>query len=113
MPRASTSCSSCHGDCRVILSARGTEAEGMSQAIARLGLLDDEAIALDEAALALAHLDHPDADLDAYLERFCHMAAQLMVRGASAHSANDRAALLAEIVADEHGFRGDSETYDD
>lgn len=85
----------------------------MSHSVAQIGLLEDEAIQLDEAALALAALDHPALDLNRYVDRLAFMAAQLISRAAGAISAHDRALLLRDVIADEHGFGGDRETYED
>lgn len=85
----------------------------MSEAVTQLGLLEDEAIVLDEAALLLAALDHPGVEIDAYVNRLAFMAAQLLSRSGGVATAHDRAALLAELIGQEHGFRGDTVTYDD
>ncbi len=84
----------------------------MSEAIQQLGLLEDEAIPLDEAALLLATLDHPETDIGDYLDQIAEMAAELLTRGARAVGARDRATLLADLIAGDHGFRGDSSDYD-
>lgn len=85
----------------------------MSNAMLRLGLLDDEAIALDEAALTLAALDHPDVDITPYAECLSALAMQLLARANGVTAASDRAALLRELLVGEHGFTGDSTDYDD
>jgi len=84
----------------------------MDEAVKQLGLLEDEAIPLDEAALMLAALDHPHLDLEAYLDQIADMAAQLIGRGHRATGARERAELLADLVHHEHGYRGDSNDYD-
>jgi regulator of sirC expression with transglutaminase-like and TPR domain len=85
----------------------------MSTSVAQIGLLEDEAILLDEAALALAALDHPSIDLNPYVDRLAFMAAQLISRATGAVSAHDRARLLQDVIAEEHGFGGDRNTYED
>lgn len=85
----------------------------MSYMIARLGLIDDEAIALDEAALALAELDHPGTDLDPYLAEIDEMSIELLSRSAGVNSPDAQAALLAAVIAAEHGYAGDRDTYED
>lgn len=85
----------------------------MHEAIQLLGLLEDEAIMLDEAALTLAALDHPGIDLAPYGERLAMMAARLHARGRGLTGARDRAELLADVIADDHGFHGDAERYGD
>ncbi len=86
--------------------------EGAIDGIARIGLLDDEAIPLDEAALALAALDHPGVDLARYRRRIALWTAQLLARDAG-HGAAQRAAALAAVLADDAGLVGDSASYDD
>ena len=85
----------------------------MDDAVALLGLLDDDAILLDEAALAIAALDRPGIDLAPYTERLGTMASEIFTRGSRLSGARDRAELLADVIADDHGFHGDTENYDD
>jgi len=85
----------------------------MIESIADLGLIEDEAIELDRAALRLAALDHPDTDLatyEAYLDR---LADEIAAASATAETAARRASALRTILSDKHDFRGDSATYDD
>lgn len=84
----------------------------MSEAIQQLGLLEDEAIPLDEAALLLATLDHPHVNVDTYLDQIAEMAAQLLARGPRAVAARERADLLAGLIHKQFGYRGDSNDYD-
>lgn len=84
----------------------------MDDAIRQLGLLEDEAIPLDEASLLLAVLDHPHVDVDDYLDQIAGMATRLLARGHRAVGARERAELLADLVHREYGFRGDSNDYD-
>lgn len=81
--------------------------------IAALGLLEDESIELDSAALQIAQLDHPDTSLDPYLDLLGAITDRVAVVGADAASPRDRAAALALVFSDEYGFRGDRQTYDD
>jgi regulator of sirC expression with transglutaminase-like and TPR domain len=81
--------------------------------IAHLGLLDDEAIALDSSALELAALDHPGIDLAPYLDFLGAMTELALTRGGAARSARQRADVLAEVIAGQHRFAGDRDTYDD
>jgi regulator of sirC expression with transglutaminase-like and TPR domain len=85
----------------------------MIQEIAHLGLLDDEAITLDAAALELAGLDHPDADLQPYATLLGELAERLQSRGSGASTALERADALSEIIGGEFGFQGDRVSYDD
>lgn len=77
------------------------------------GLVDDGDIVLDEAALALARLDHEGTDVGAYEDVLSDIASRLDEVGASVEEASERAACLAQVLAEEFGFVGDAETYDD
>jgi regulator of sirC expression with transglutaminase-like and TPR domain len=85
--------------------------------IETLALIEDEHIVLDEAALALAALDHEDSVLEAeallapYLTRIAYMAAQLMARSAGIGSNETRAQMLKALIAEEHGFTGDESDF--
>jgi len=85
----------------------------MEDDLTRLGLLDEEDIILDHAALALALLDHDAADdepgralIDAIADRLDELAP-------GATGAQAQAALLAQVFGEEFGFAGDADTYDD
>lgn len=77
------------------------------------GLVDDADIALDEAALALALLDHDEIDIGPYEDGLSDMASRLDAVGAGISDASERAACLAQVLAGEFGLSGDAETYDD
>jgi len=81
--------------------------------LTRLGLVDDEEIVLDEAALALALLDRPEVDLAPYHQTLDDIAVRLGRVGADAVTAADQAEALSEVLAQEFGFLGDDQTYDD
>ncbi len=81
--------------------------------ITHLGLLDDDEIELDIAALELAALDHPDASVADYVDRLGEIGEDIAVKGGSARHAFERAAVLAGVIAGDHGFVGDRDTYDD
>lgn len=85
----------------------------MNEELNRLGLIDEEEIALDEAALSLASLDHPDADLAPYHDLLDAMAARLAQVGGDAGTPVERADALAAVLGGEFGLAGDAETYDD
>jgi len=85
----------------------------MISAIAHLGLLDDEDIALDIAALDLSVLDHDGIDLAPYRALFDDFEADLRGAGGDrVESAAEQAGLLATILAERHGLSGDAATYD-
>ena len=85
----------------------------MSDELTNLGLIDEDDIVLDTAALALALLDHPGADPTPYLELLEAVATRLDAVGRGATDADERAAALAQVLGGEFGFTGDGETYDD
>ncbi len=77
------------------------------------GLVDDADIVLDEAALALALLDHDEIDIGPYEDVLSDIASRLDGIGAGVADASGRGACLAQVIAGEFGFSGDTETYDD
>ena len=85
----------------------------MTDTILHLGLVDDDAILLDAAALELAALDHPEADLAEHAETLTAITNRLAMFGGDVPSSAARAAMLARVIAQEQGFIGDRETYDD
>ncbi len=85
----------------------------MHEDLNRLGLIDEDDIALDAAALSLAALDHPGTDLAPYHDLLDAIEARLHGVGGGAETPAERADALAEVLADEFGFGGDAETYDD
>ncbi len=78
-----------------------------------LGLVDDGDIVLDDAALTLARLDHDETDVGPYEDVLSDIASRLNEVGAGVADASERAACLAQVLAEEFGFSGDAETYDD
>jgi regulator of sirC expression with transglutaminase-like and TPR domain len=82
------------------------------QSIAHLGLVDDEALALDEAALELAALDHPGVDLGPYRKRLDGLSRNVAEAGMGARTALARAEVLSRVLVEEHGFHGDRADYD-
>lgn len=78
-----------------------------------LSLIEEEEIALDDAALSLALLDHPGTDLAPHHDLLDAMATRLDLVGGDAETPGDRADALTAVLAGEFGFAGDSETYDD
>lgn len=85
----------------------------MSEELIRLGLVDEEDIVLDEAALLLARLDHPGTELAPYRDVIEAIAIRLDAVGSAANSAREHADALSQVMAEEFGFVGDSDTYDD
>jgi len=85
----------------------------MIQDIAHLGLVDEQEIELDAAALEIAALDHPQVDLEDYITVLESMSERLLEIGATAFGPASRASALARVVAGEFRFEGDRATYDD
>ncbi|WP_420139125.1 SirB1 family protein [Sphingomonas sp.] len=85
----------------------------MNQQISHLGLLDDEAIMLDAAALELASLDHPGLDLEPYLAFLNMVTNRLAVLAEHADTAEKQALVLAQVIGGDFGLHGDSASYDD
>lgn len=84
----------------------------MTDSIVHLGLLDDEEIELDLAALELSALDHDGIDLAPYVARLEDIEDELHEAAGDAASGAEQAAVLAQILAERHGFTGDKATYD-
>ena len=80
--------------------------------LARLGLVDDAAIDLADAALLLAAADHPDAALDIARARLTGMAIRLQREAAGLTTPRSRARALTELIAHAEEMTGDSHDYD-
>ena len=101
------------GVSRLCGSRRGPHLRNMNDDLIRLSLVDDDEIVLDEAALSLALLDHPGTDLASYRDLLETVATRLAMIGREATTARERADALSSVLADEYGFTGDRDTYDD
>ena len=84
----------------------------MTYEVESLGLLDDEEIELDYAALALSALDHEGIDLDPYHDLLDDIADRLEEVSADAQTLEQRGAALKQVLGDEYGFIGDAAGYD-
>lgn len=84
----------------------------MISEVSDLGLLDDEEIELDLAALALSGLDHDGLDLEPYLDLLDDIEDSLETIGGDAKRPEDQAQALAQVFAQEFGFTGDAASYD-
>jgi regulator of sirC expression with transglutaminase-like and TPR domain len=80
--------------------------------IASYGLMEDEEIELDVAALELSELDHDGIDLTEHVQLLRDIAERLSVVGADADTPQEQAEALATVMAGEFGFAGDAESYD-
>lgn len=76
------------------------------------GLMEDEDIELDLAALALSELDHEGVDLAPYRVLLRSIGERLSLVGASARSGADQAGAVAAVLHGEYGFVGDVASYD-
>jgi regulator of sirC expression with transglutaminase-like and TPR domain len=83
----------------------------MSTDIETLGLLEDDEIELDHAALALSELDHDGIDLSPYLALLDAIDRRLL-DFAEAETAEAQAEALAQVFHGEFDFTGDAESYD-
>jgi regulator of sirC expression with transglutaminase-like and TPR domain len=87
--------------------------EAMLDPIAHLGLVEETEIELDKAALEIAALDHPEADLSPYLELLEQMEDRLRARAAPVQGLEEQAQTLAVVLAGEYNLKGDRSTYED
>lgn len=94
-------------------------AEEAFQYLRYVGTLADEDIDLGEAALALALVFLPGIHVDRYRQHFVKLAAHLKEDFEAKQRLKEddtlhlRLSLLRKIVHDDHGYAGDTETYDD
>jgi regulator of sirC expression with transglutaminase-like and TPR domain len=85
----------------------------MDDNLLHLGLVDEDDILLDMAALSLALLDHPETDVQPYEALLDALATHLDAVGGYAATARDQAGALAQVLHKDFGFTGDRHTYDD
>jgi regulator of sirC expression with transglutaminase-like and TPR domain len=92
----------------------GADTRAEAEAIlARTAAQEDAEIDLAAAALALAALDRPQVPLARYRAHLAELA-QDVAETAGSHAAGpDRAAALARVLFERHGYDGDRLTYDD
>lgn len=83
----------------------------MNADIATLGLLDDDEIELDHAALALSELDHEGIELEPYYALLDDIGARLE-DFADADTCKEQGEALAQVFHAEFGFIGDADNYD-
>ena len=81
-------------------------------ALKRIGRLEDEAIDLAEAALVLGALDKPGVTLDPYREHLAELAAAAHQAAGDHDFLETRTAAINRLMFESHGYRGDTETYD-
>lgn len=87
--------------------------------LAEFGALSDESIPLMDTALHLALANHPGRSLGAYENHIVKMAYQVEARYSELVSAGadddveTRIAAIKHIVCDQHGYSGDTDSYND
>lgn len=89
----------------------------LPETIGYIGLLDDEDIELDSAALALSSLDHEGQSLEPYLEKLRQISDAVEVArkqrvATDLASGEGQGALLAQVIGEQLGFVGDRDSYD-
>ncbi|WP_375271641.1 SirB1 family protein [Sphingomonas sp.] len=85
----------------------------MDAAIVQMGLVEDDTIQLDAAALELAALDHPAVDLEPYVALLTTITEHVAALADEAPTASAQAAVLSAVLTREFGFSGDRDHYDD
>jgi regulator of sirC expression with transglutaminase-like and TPR domain len=85
----------------------------MLEDIAHLGLVDEDEIILDAAALELSALDHAGVSLSTYLEALEEITNRVNDEGGFAKTSAARARAIAKVLFEDEGFAGDRESYDD
>ncbi|NKB20380.1 MAG: tetratricopeptide repeat protein [Alphaproteobacteria bacterium] len=87
----------------------------ISDALKEIGDQEDEAVDIGEAALLLAALDQPDADLSFYRDHLSKIADDVaaLVPGTSTHNVTKRTQALSDVMMGDRGYSGDHDTYDD
>ena len=85
---------------------------GVNDPIAHLGLLDDEEIQIEVAALELSALDHEGIDLDPYLALLADMEEKLASIAGDALDGVEQGGALAQVIGVDYGFTGDRTSYD-
>jgi len=83
----------------------------MIDALQELGLLDDEEIELDRAALTLSALDHQGTDIEPYHAMLDDMQDRLAEVSIDAETVEDQARALRQVYHVEYGFVGDAQGY--
>lgn len=85
----------------------------MQDDLTYLGLVDEDDIQLDQAALSLARLDHPNIDLSSYNDVLDAIVSRLDAVANGVVAARERAEALAYVLGKGFGFAGDRDNYDD
>ena len=83
----------------------------IERALSQVGRHDDGNFDIAEAALLLAALDRPDAELAVYRDYLAGLAGAVGLRDAT--NLDDRIAVLNDVILGDHGYCGDVDTYED
>lgn len=92
-----------------------TQTSELGASLRALGKLQDSEIDLVEASILLAALDRPDGDLTPYRDHLSEMAQAVRAKLPSdtAGSIEQQRQALADVLATDYGYAGDTLTYDD
>jgi regulator of sirC expression with transglutaminase-like and TPR domain len=85
--------------------------KAMMDKLAHIGLLDDDEILLDEAALLLSAADWPGVNIGPVRHELARMAQSLVENGECTNS-HMQALRLANVIAHEAGMTGETDDYD-
>ncbi|WP_097063009.1 transglutaminase-like domain-containing protein [Sphingomonas guangdongensis] len=85
----------------------------MKEDLNRLGLMEEEDILLDQAALTLALIDQPGTDLSLCDDLLDAIETRLDLVGRDAETSAERADAMSAVLVGEFGFEGGADTYDD
>lgn len=107
--------------CRPVARARfpgsplGSSMTDPRTALDAIGALPDTEIDIADAALQLARVDAPDADWTAAREHLSELAraAARLVDQIDPNDLVQRAVALSGLLGGRHGYKGDTDTYDD
>ena len=87
----------------------------LEAALRRVGGQDDQALDLAGTALVLGALDRPECPLDGYFAHLDELASDTAenAKGGLGERLQGRIASLNEAIFVQHGYRGDTQTYED
>lgn len=80
--------------------------------LAEIGLLDDDEIVLDDAALLLSQADDPDLEIDDAVHQLDVLEMSIRINDGLSGAPAEMAVQLAEAIAGRHGISGDRDDYD-
>jgi regulator of sirC expression with transglutaminase-like and TPR domain len=95
------------------VTRRQSGADRLVEKLMGIGRLNDEAIPLAETALMLGALQRRDLDLAPYHQHLAEIALDAADRASHADSVGMQLAALSHVMAERHGYAGDTASYDD